>query len=123
MNLVAKEGALLNERNGVLVLSEGAGAVSQLGDYAIVIGPTDVEGTADAIHRGLTMPLEERRRRAEALRSAVESDDVAKWFENQVDDMLAYQDEPAAGEEPEEEVELPPNIVSLPGADRLSMGD
>ena len=35
MNLVAKEGALLNERNGVLILSEGAGAVSQLGEHAI----------------------------------------------------------------------------------------
>ncbi|HEX2214750.1 MAG TPA: trehalose-6-phosphate synthase, partial [Mycobacterium sp.] len=74
MNLVAKEGALLNERNGVLILSEGAGAVSQLGEHALIIGPTDVEGTADAIFQALTMPLEDRRRRAEGLRRSVESD-------------------------------------------------
>jgi trehalose 6-phosphate synthase len=121
MNLVAKEGALLNERNGVLILSEGAGAVSQLGEHAIIIGPTDVEGTADALHRALTMPLEERRRRAEGLRSSVEADDVTKWFENQVADMLAYKCEPKPEhEDPEEELTLPANIVSLTGSDRVS---
>lgn len=117
MNLVAKEGALLNERNGVLILSEGAGAVSQLGEHAIIIGPTDVEGTAEAIYHALTMPLEERRRRAEGLRRSVESDDVATWFENQVNDLEAYDEEPAAEEEA---AELPPNIVPLTGAERVS---
>jgi trehalose 6-phosphate synthase len=103
MNLVAKEGALLNERNGVLILSEGAGAVSQLGEHAIIIGPTDVEGTADA------------------LRRSVEADDVTKWFENQVADMLAYKHEPnTENDEPDEDVALPANIVSLTGSDRVS---
>ena len=90
MNLVAKEGCLLNERNGVLILSEGAGAANQLGDDAIMIAPTDVEGTADAIFRALTMPLNERRRRAENLRRSVEADDVAKWFREQLWDILRY---------------------------------
>ena len=118
MNLVAKEGALLNERNGVLILSEGAGAVSQLGEHAIIIGPTDVEGTADAIYEALTMPLEDRRRHAEGLRRAVESDDVTTWFENQVTDMLTYgQERPPIDEE---EIDLPPNIVPLTGTDRVS---
>lgn len=120
MNLVAKEGALLNERNGVLILSEGAGAASQLGEHSIVIAPTDVEGTAEAIHRALTMPLDERRRRAEGLRSQVESDDVTKWFETQVADMLAYDTEsPVPCEETEE---LPPNIVPLTAAERATSG-
>ena len=121
MNLVAKEGALLNERNGVLILSEGAGAVSQLGENAIIIGPTDVEGTADAIYQALTMPLAERRRRAEGLRRSVENDDVTNWFENQVADMLAYGAD-ADGIEPEleEEAPLPSNIVSMTGAERVS---
>ncbi len=57
MNLVAKEGCLINERNGVLVLSEGAGAASQLGDDALLVCPADVEGTADAFYKALTMPL------------------------------------------------------------------
>jgi trehalose 6-phosphate synthase len=117
MNLVAKEGALLNERNGVLILSEGAGAVSQLGEHSLIIGPTDVEGTADAIYEALTMPLDDRRHRAEGLRRAVERDDVTTWFENQVTDMLTYgQDRPPI----EEEIPFPPNIVPLTGADRVS---
>ena len=55
MNLVAKEGALLNDRNGVLILSEGAGACQQLGEDSLLISPADVEGTADAIYQALTM--------------------------------------------------------------------
>jgi len=90
MNLVAKEGCLLNERNGVLILSEGAGAAVQLGDDAWMIAPADVEATADAIYRALTMPLPERRRRADNLRRAVESDDVAKWFREMIWDVDRY---------------------------------
>jgi trehalose 6-phosphate synthase len=88
MNLVAKEGALLNERNGVLILSEGAGAVSQLGEHSLIIAPTDVEGTAEALYKALTMPLSERRRLAEGLRRAVEQDDVALWFQWQLTDLV-----------------------------------
>ena len=100
MNLVAKEGALLNERNGVLILSEGAGAVSQLGEYSLIIAPTDVEGTAEALHQALTMPLSERRRLAEGLRRAVEQDDVASWFQNQLSDLVqgVITPEPVAAE-------------------------
>ena len=87
MNLVAKEGALLNERNGVLILSESAGAVIQLGEFALIVAPADVEGTADALFQALTMPLDERRRRAEGLRQSVETDDVAMWFRQQLDDI------------------------------------
>ncbi len=90
MNLVAKEGCLLNERNGVLILSEGAGAASQLGEDALIISPADIEGTAEAIYQAITMPLSERRRRAENLRRTVEADDVAKWFREQLWDIARY---------------------------------
>jgi trehalose 6-phosphate synthase len=90
MNLVAKEGCLLNEKNGVLILSEGAGAAIQLGDDALTIAPADVEGTAEAIYQGLTMPLQERRRRAERLRHAVETDNVAVWFQEQLRDIVRF---------------------------------
>jgi trehalose 6-phosphate synthase len=90
MNLVAKEGVLLNDRNGVLILSEGAGAVQQLGDDALIISPADIEGTADAIYQALTMSPSERRRRADNLRRTVESDDVAKWFREQLWDLVRY---------------------------------
>jgi trehalose 6-phosphate synthase len=119
MNLVAKEGALLNERNGVLILSEGAGAVSQLGEHAIIIGPTDVEGTAEAIHRALTMPLEERRAHSEGLRRAAERNDVIGWFEDQITDMLRYETSiQESTDETEDELALPSNIVPLTGTDR-----
>ena len=88
MNLVAKEGALINERNGVLILSEGAGAVSQLGEHSLIIAPTDVEGTAEALYKAITMPLSERRRMAEGLRRSVEQDDVAAWFQMQFTDLV-----------------------------------
>ncbi|HEY7034881.1 MAG TPA: trehalose-6-phosphate synthase [Thermomicrobiales bacterium] len=90
MNLVAKEGCLLNERNGVLILSEGAGAANQLGDDALMVAPADIEGTAQALYQAMTMPLSERRRRAENLRRTVEADDVAKWFREQLWDIARY---------------------------------
>jgi trehalose 6-phosphate synthase len=110
MNLVAKEGALLNERNGVLILSEGAGAVSQLGESALIIAPADVEGTADAIFQALTMPLDERRERAEALRRSVEADDVTSWFRDQIGDIVRYaiEERPARQAEQSMSAEKPP---------------
>jgi trehalose-6-phosphate synthase len=66
------------------------------------------------------MPLEERRHRAEGLRRSVETDDVTKWFENQVADMLAYKREPDTAEEAEEEMAMPANVVTLTGSDRVS---
>lgn len=87
MALVAKEGALVNERSGVMVLSEGAGAVQQLGEAALVVGPTDIEGTADAFYQAITMPIQERQRRAHQLRRVVENDDVSVWFRDQLADI------------------------------------
>ena len=74
----------------MLILSEGAGAAIQLGDDALMVSPADVEGTAEAIYQALTMPQPERRRRAEKLRRAVEADDVAKWFREQMWDIVRY---------------------------------
>ncbi len=88
MNLVAKEGALVNRKNGVLLLSEYAGAFYELGEYALTASPFDVFGTAKAIHQALTMPAEERRQRAEKLRAIVSGKDVREWFQAQVDDAL-----------------------------------
>jgi trehalose 6-phosphate synthase len=88
MNLVAKEGVLVNQRDGVLVLSERAGAYYELGDDSLVISPYDVYSTSEAMHTALTMPPEERHRRAEALRAQVKGHSVTEWFYNQVTDAL-----------------------------------
>ncbi len=88
MNLVAKEGVLVNRKNGVLVLSEFAGAFYELGEYSLIVSPFDVYGTAEAMHTALTMPEEERKHRADALRNIVTRTDVREWFQAQVDDAL-----------------------------------
>jgi trehalose 6-phosphate synthase len=89
MNLVAKEGVLVNKKNGVLVLSEHAGAYYEMGNDAISISPFDVYGTATALHEALEMSSEERFRRASNLQAIVRGSDVNTWFENQVEDSLA----------------------------------
>lgn len=85
MNLVAKEGPIVNQRNGVLILSERAGARQQLESGAIVISPCDVYATAEALHQTLVMPTEERRRRAERLRWLVEREDITDWLCRQLE--------------------------------------
>jgi trehalose 6-phosphate synthase len=87
MNLVAKEGPLLNELDGVLILSENAGASAELGANALVINPFDVAQTEAAIRRGLTMPPEERAANARGLRLAVESNTVLEWVTRQIEDL------------------------------------
>ncbi len=60
MNLVAKEGPVVNQRNGVLVLSRTAGAFQQLAKACIPTSPTDVAETAQALYTALTLPAPER---------------------------------------------------------------
>jgi trehalose 6-phosphate synthase len=87
MNLVAKEAAVVNERNGVLILSEGAGAHEELGEHALTVNPFDVDEQADALYRALTMPDEERARRAKALKETVKANTIEDWVEAQLKDV------------------------------------
>jgi len=89
LNLVAKEGPLVNTRDGVLVLSENAGAHEELAPWALSVNPFDVAGQADAIHTALTMPGDERRSRAAKLREWVRDHDIAVWTEAQLTDFDA----------------------------------
>jgi trehalose 6-phosphate synthase len=92
MNLVAKEAPLVNERDGVVVLSENAGAHAELGEWAVTVNPFDVEGQAEAIGRALTMDAGERRVRLEAIRTHVREHDLNRW----TDTLLAALDRVAA---------------------------
>jgi trehalose 6-phosphate synthase len=87
MNLVAKEGPVVNERDGVLVLSESAGAHEELGGYAISINPFDVELTARALDRALQMSPAERAARSGAIKQIVAANDVALWVRHQLEDI------------------------------------
>lgn len=92
MNLVAKEGPILNRHDGVLVLSEYAGAFEELGAFALSVNPFDIEGQAEALHRALTMSGEERADRAGMLRRVVEENSVEKWVQAQFADIAAKLD-------------------------------
>ncbi len=87
MNLVAKEGALVNKRDGVLALSENAGAHEELGQFAVTLHPYDIQQQADAIFAALTMDAGERRRRLAAAAAQVRENDVAKWLRDQLRDV------------------------------------
>jgi trehalose 6-phosphate synthase len=87
MNLVAKEGPLVNRRNGVLVLSENAGSHEELGDLALTINPFDVDATAEALYLGLIMDERERQARAERVREAVRANDLTRWIATQLQDL------------------------------------
>ncbi|HSL00419.1 MAG TPA: trehalose-6-phosphate synthase [Rubrobacteraceae bacterium] len=92
MNLVAKEAAVVNEKDGVLILSEGAGAHEELGGHALTVNPFDLDDQADAIHRALTMPDDERRKRADGLRKTVMSNTIDDWVQAQMEDIHAYRE-------------------------------
>ncbi|HET9068111.1 MAG TPA: trehalose-6-phosphate synthase, partial [Amaricoccus sp.] len=80
MNLVAKEfvAAQTPEDPGVLVLSEFAGAAEEL-QSALLVNPHDIAATADAIHRALSMPPEERIERWQELVRTVREHDIDWW--------------------------------------------
>jgi trehalose 6-phosphate synthase len=89
MNLVSKEGPLVNERDGVLVLSELAGSYEQLSEYALGVTPTDLEGSVRALRSALTMAPDQRRLRAAALKRLIQEEDITFWLERQLRDLLA----------------------------------
>jgi trehalose 6-phosphate synthase len=89
MNLVAKEGPLVNERDGVSILSENTGAHEELGEFALSVNPFDVQELADSIHAALTMAPAERERRARGLREVIMSRDPGDWIDEQVADIAS----------------------------------
>jgi trehalose 6-phosphate synthase len=87
LNLVSFEAPFVNRRDGVLVLSENAGAHEQLGEWALTVNPLDLVGQAAAMYEALTMAPDERRRRAEAIRAHVRSHGVREWISAQLADL------------------------------------
>jgi len=89
MNLVAKEFVASRvDADGVLVLSEFAGAASELGE-ALVVNPYDADAVAGAIKQALAMPRSERRSRMQSLRRRVLEHDINRWAERFVEDLRA----------------------------------
>ncbi len=85
LNLVAKEGPLVNTRDGVLALSREAGAFDELRSAVLEVNPFDVSGTADVLARALDMAAEERAARAASLRSLILARRPGDWLQDQLD--------------------------------------
>ncbi len=91
MNLVSKEGPIVNRRDGVLVLSKTAGSYDELRSGALCVDPLDVDETAEALAAALEMTPQERRRRAGLLVDAIESHELRDWLRHQTNDLAATQ--------------------------------
>jgi trehalose 6-phosphate synthase len=85
LNLVAKEGVTINERDAVLVLSREAGVWDELGEWSVGVNPFDVASTAEALHHALTLDDATRRAHAAALREAATRRGPHDWFNDQLD--------------------------------------
>ena len=90
MNLVAKEAAIVNHGDGVLALSENAGAHEELGELAVTLHPFDIQQQADAIFAALRMGAQERRDRLAASAALVREHDVAEWLRDQLRDIREF---------------------------------
>lgn len=84
LNLVAKEGSLVNARDGVLVLSENAGVFEELGKASLPVNPFDVSATADTVERALNMPGTERRKLAARARKLSIASTPQSWARTQL---------------------------------------
>lgn len=88
MNLVAKEGAVLNQRSGQIILSEEAGAAEELGDAPLLVSPYDVYDMREALRKALMMGDAERTMRASRLAEQVRQNDIHQWFGRQIEDAM-----------------------------------
>jgi trehalose 6-phosphate synthase len=84
LNLVAKEGALVSERDAVLCLSTEAGVWAELGEAALPVQPFDIAATADTLDAALRMPADQRRAHAESLRALAQRRRPADWLADQL---------------------------------------
>ena len=89
MNLVAKEGPVVNTRGGIVILSETAGAFNQLKDGVLAVSPADIEGTVQAMYQAINASVEDRERRASILTQEIEREDVINWMDSQMQDLRA----------------------------------
>ncbi len=85
LNLVAKEGPLINTRHGVLALSREAGAYDELGPATLEINPFDVSGTAAVLAEALDMDEGQRATRSGELRKMIVARRPVDWLNDQLD--------------------------------------
>jgi trehalose 6-phosphate synthase len=84
LNLVAKEGPLINTRHGVLALSHEAGAFDELGPAALEVNPFDVSGTAAVLAGALDMEDDQKAAWADHLTALILARRPADWLDDQL---------------------------------------
>ncbi len=87
MNLVAKEAPAVNERDGVVMLSENTGSHEELGECVLSVNPFDIDEQAETIYKALTMSPDHRQLLASSLREIVERRDPGVWIDEQLADI------------------------------------
>ncbi|MDI6644150.1 MAG: trehalose-6-phosphate synthase [Methanobacteriaceae archaeon] len=105
MNIVAKEGSIVNDNNGVLILSTGAGCYEELKDGALCINPFDVKQTAESINTALLLDDKTKKLLISNARKALKNNDLNKWVSDQLNDIKLVINEKAkicSDETPEE---------------------
>jgi trehalose 6-phosphate synthase len=93
MNIVPKEAAVVNEENGVLILSEAAGCFEEIKEETIPVNPYDISQTAEAFYQAITMDENERRRRLKNLYNIVSNRNIYSWISDQFKDIELIRNE------------------------------
>ncbi|MDA8282689.1 MAG: trehalose-6-phosphate synthase, partial [Actinomycetota bacterium] len=84
LNLVAKEGPLVNTSGGVVALSREAGAFEELAPWTLEVNPFDISGTAEVLSAALALDDGERRRRSVGLRDLIAKSHPRQWLDDQI---------------------------------------
>lgn len=87
MNIVPKEASVVNEHEGVIILSEKAGCFDELKDHVLAVNPYDISQTAEAYHNALQMDKNERHERFENLQKIVAQRTIYHWITEQFEDI------------------------------------
>ena len=93
MNIVPKEAAVVNEKNGILILSETAGCFDEIKEETIPVNPYDISETAEAYYKAITMGENDRKKRLINLNRIVANRNIYDWISNQFRDIKTIQEE------------------------------
>jgi trehalose 6-phosphate synthase len=115
MNLVAKEYVAAQDEKdpGVLILSRFAGAAAELGS-ALLVNPYDPEAVGTTIAHALSMPLEERRQRHDALFRVISENDIKSWGELFLASLKQEAELPTWHEQLRLQPPMNPGLLKLP---------
>ena len=84
LNLVVKEGAILNDRNGAIVSTENVGAIAELGNFCIVAAEATEIGIIESLREAQNLSSESRRNMSAELKRHIQEFDSSNWAQNAV---------------------------------------